>query len=528
MGAWLAVAAACSGPQSTGQRLADQPERGGVLRMLQEAPRSLDPLASDSVYESIPLNQIYDTLVTFDTSLNLVPSLAETWTISDEGRTYIFRLRESVRFHNGAELRAGDVVYTVHRLLTHGSGSLAFPYMMVIEGAPEFADGAREDLPGVEALDDRTVRIRLERAYPSFLEVLTLDGLGVVPRRLLEEVGEEAFGRSPVGTGPFRLADWSTERLRLEANPVYFAGSPHLAAVEIHFLREDESDFGTERFFRGELDLLEPPADSLERLAADPSVEVHRYQELSLSFLGLNTDAPPLDRPWLRQAISHALDRGELVRQATPVRRAAVGILPPGISGYSPEPKILGYDPERARQLLARNGHPGGRGLPPIKLYNPSQGTAAKEVLRQLHADLAAVGIRLEVVQVTWPEVNQRLEDGTIQAFLLAWIADLTDPDSFLRSMFESGSASNLFSYRSAKTDALIERAAAELNPVQRMRIYRELERHILSEAPLVPLYHSIGVLARRDNVHGLEPGPLGLARVRLEKVWLSRGEGAS
>jgi ABC-type transport system substrate-binding protein len=516
----------CSDAPAEQRAAAAEPRQGGVLRMLQEAPRSLDPLSSDSVYESIPLNQIFDTLVTFDASLNVVPSLAETWTITADGKVYTFDLRRDVRFHDGTELRSDDVVYSVRRLLRRGTGSLAFPYTTVIEGAEDFSAGRREALPGVRALDDFTVQIRLERATPSFLEVLTLDGLGVVPGDRVEELGDERFAREPLGTGPFRLARWSDDHLLLEANHEYFAGPPHLEGIEIRFLRDDETDYGTERFFRGELDLLEPPTHSLEQLAAEPGVEIYRYQELSLSFLGLNTQSPPLDQPWLRRAIAHAIDGRALVAQSVSVRREAMGILPPGISGYSPEPKALAHDPRQARELLARHGHAGGAGLPPIKLYNPSGGVTALRVLDQLRADLGAVGIELEVEQVTWAEVSRRLEDGTIQAFLLAWIADLTDPDAFLRAMFAPDSSNNLFGYRSAEAGALLERAAAELNPVSRMRIYRELERHILSEAPLVPLYHTVGVLVRRDDVNGLQPGPLGLSRVAFEKVWLDRDEG--
>lgn len=517
-----ALTCSCGGPD--GAEPSAVPSRsGGVLRMVQEAPRSLDPLDSDSVYESLPVNQIFDTLVRTDASLNVVPALAETWTISRDGRVYDFRLRLAVRFHDGTTLEAEDVAFTIRRALRRGPSSLVFPYLLVIEDAEAYAAGRREDLPGVQAIDAQTVRIRLARPYPSFLEVLAMDSVSIVPRSRVEEGGEGSFARSPVGTGPFQLAEWSEERMTLERNPAHFGGAPPLRGIEIGFLRADEDDFGEARFANGQLDLLEPMTESLPRLASDPGVHLYRYQELTLSFLGLNTQAPPLDQVWLRQAIAHALDRQALVQDSPDVRRDAVGILPPGIVGYTPAPKALAHDPERARQLLREAGHPGGRGIPPIKLFNPSHGTAVMRVVERLRTDLDVVGLRLEEVPVTWAEMSERLEHGTTEIFLLAWVADLSDPDAFM-SMFRSDGTGNYFGYRDARTDELLAQGAAELDPVRRGRIYRSLERHVLEQAPLVPLYHTLGIVAARNELRGLEPGPLGLARVDLGKVWFEDG----
>jgi len=500
---------------------------GGVLRMVQEAPRSLDPLDSDSVYESLPVNQIFDTLVRTDASLNVVPALAESWTISRDGRTYDFGLRPGVRFHDGTSLGADDVVFTIQRALRRGPSSLVYPYLLVIEGAADYAAGRSRDLPGVEAVDPLRVRIRLARPYPSFLEVLAMDSVGIVPRSRVQSGGEKIFARAPIGTGPFRLAEWTEQRMVLRGNTEHFGGVPRLGGIEIGFLRADESDFGEQRFAAGQLDLLEPSTESLRRLAEDPDVKLYRYQELALSFLGLNTKAPPLDQVWLRQAIAYALDRDGLVRDSPDVRRNAVGILPTGIPDYTPASKALEHDPERARELLARSGHPGGAGIPPIRLHNPSQGTAVMRVVERIRADLAAVGLRLEVVPLTWAEMSERLENETVEAFLLAWVADLSDPDAFM-SMFRSDGTGNYFGYRDARTDSLLLQGAAELDPMRRGKIYRSIERRVLEQAPLVPLYHTLGIVAARPGLKGLEPGPLGLARVELEKVWIAETDDAS
>jgi ABC-type transport system substrate-binding protein len=501
-----------------------------VLRFVQEGPRSLDPRSADSVYESLPVNQLFDTLVTLDPSLNLKPALAESWTVSKDELTFTFTLRENVRFHDGRLLTAEDVAFTLLRHLHPGGGqsSLAFSYLLAIEGAEGYSAGEMDEVSGLEVVDGRMLRIRLEHPYQSFLEVMAMDDLGVVPKKLVQEIGDAEFSKAPVGTGPFRLADWNDKRLRLEANRDYFGDEPYLDAVEINFLQEDEEDFGAGRFFAGDVDVLEPGTPSIERLSREAGVYIYRYQEMSLSFLGLNTMQPPLDQPWMRQAIGHAMNRQALVEDSPAVRRKAVGILPPGISGYSPEPKTLGYRPDVARRLLAEAGYPEGKGLPPVRLHVTSAGPTARRVLDMIRRDLEAVGIRLEVVQVSWTELSEQLEELTAHSFVLGWVADLTDPDSFLRSMFEPDGSANFFGYNSAETAALLEQGARETNPVARARIYRDLERRILADAPVIPLYHTVGIVAMREEVQGLKPGPMGMAKIELEKVWFDRAGGAS
>ena len=516
----LVQALGCAAPQRAAAP--PKPAAGGTLRMVQEAPQSLDPLRCDSVYESLPINQIFDTVVAYSPSLTVVPALAESWSISRDNLEYTFELRPGVLFHDGQELSAHDVVHTITRQLSprRTETSLAYSYLLVIDGAAEFAHGEIDRVRGLEVVDERTLRVRLAHPYPSFLEVLAMDNLGVVPRTLVEGRGEDAFGRAPVGTGPFRLGGWQDDKIVLEANPSYFAGRPYLDAVEISLLREGDTDTGASRFAEEAIDVLEAPGDVLPALAADETVELYRYPELSLSFLGLNAAAPPLDNLDVRRAIAHAIDRKALVDESPELRREAVGVLPPGLSGYSPEFKALEHDPQKARRLLAAAGYPEGRGLPPIELASASKSASAQRVTQRIRDDLAEVGIHVELVPVSWAEMGERLANGTAGMFLLGWVADLTDPDSFLRSLFETGGSGNYFRYASPATEQLLERGMQQANPVERTRIYRELERQVLEQAPLVPLYHTVAVVALREGVQGFRPTPLGVAKVDLEKVW--------
>ena len=527
----LAAAAIASGCDSSSARSQDAdattinaPRRGGTFRLVLEAPQDLDPAAVGSVYEALPVGQIFDGLVAHDPGLHIVPVLADTWTISKDGRVYTLHLREGVQFHDGTPLTADDVVFSLKRLLdpARAKQSIGVSYLQVVEGAPEFGAGRSRELPGVVALDAHRLEIRLTRPYLSFLDVLAMDDLRVVPEKALTGIGEAAFRRAPVGTGPFRFVSWTDKELRLAANPGYFGGQPYLDQLVILFPRPGEHDSGNARFGRGETEMVEPNSDALASLLANPSVEIHRYQDLSVSFLGLNTGIPPLDDVRVRRAIAHAIDRKSLAGLSASTRREATGILPPGLPSYSPALKALAFDPERARLLLAEAGHPAGRGLSPIKFFTAqSDSTAVKKTVEQLRQNLAAVGITLEIHKVSWRELTAKIEGHEAPMFQLGWVADLPDPDSFLRTLFEPGGSSNYFDFRDDETGRQLTRGASETNPVERARVYREIEKSVLDNAPFVPLFHAVGMIASRNTVHGLKPGPMGIGSLSFKHVWI-------
>lgn len=493
--------------------------------MVLEAPKFLDPASVDSVYDALPVGQIFDGLVALDPGLNVIPALADTWTISRDGRTYTLHLRDGVRFHDGTPLVADDVVYSIRRLLdpSRDKKSIGASYLQVVEGAPAFSSGRSRGLPGLVAVDPQTVQIRLARPYLSFLEVLAMDDLRVVPKHVLTSIGEAGFRKTPVGTGPFRFVSRDAASLRLVANPDYFGGAPYLDEVVIFFPGPEERDGGNARFLAGETEIVEPSSDALPQLLHDPDVELHRYQDLSLSFMGLNTGSRLLEDERVRRAIAMAIDRKALAEVAPSNRREAQGILPPGLPGYSPTPKALPYDPDAARRLLAEAGYPKGRGMPPIPFYSAQSTTSATEkTYAILTSNLAAIGLTLDVRPTSWSNLIAHIEDNDAASFQLGWVADLPDPDAFLRTLFEPGGSANYFSFLDRDTAAALERGASETNPIERAKIYRELEKSILAKAPLVPLFHTVGMIASRRSVHGFKPGPLGIGSLDLEHVWLT------
>jgi len=159
---------------------------------------------------------------------------------------------------------------------------------------------------------------------------------------------------------------------------------------------------------------------------------------------------------------------------------------------------------------------------------SPASSAAAVKNKEQLRSDLAAVGIALEIHEVSWRELNDRIEGHDAPMFQLGWVADLPDPDSFLRTLFEPGGSANYFDFFDAEIGRSLERGASLINPLERARTYRDLERAVLEAAPLVPLYFPVGVIASHADVHGLKAGPMGLAALELEHVWLDSGKAGS
>ena len=213
---------------------------------------------------------------------------------------------------------------------------------------------------------------------------------------------------------------------------------------------------------------------------------------------------------------------GEAIAALSPeFRRPANGILPPGLPGYSPQPKALRHDLSRARELLAEAGHPRGRGLAPIRIYASQANARGRRTYDLVRSQLAEAGIPCTIVEADWAELSRRVEDHDAPGFMLGWVADIADPDAFLTTLFAPEGASNYFAFKDERAGKLMTAGGAEANPIERARIYREIERRILDLAPIVPLYHSLGTIARRSSVRGLDPGPLGLASVDLENVRL-------
>ena len=494
--------------------------------MALEGFESLDPAITDDAYEATVITQIFSGLLRADADLNILPDVAQSWRISPDGLEYVFELREDARFHNGRAITADDFIYSFTRLLDQESipPGIIQDYLIIVDGAPDVAHGHTKTVRGLSAPDPHTLVIRLAKPYPSFLSVLCMDQAKVVPREEVERLGPVEFGRRPVGSGPFRLARWDPDgETILVANPDYFGAPAFLDSVVVHPLVHDGGVQERKDFYAGKLDVLSIRQSEIPELMRRGRYHVVRRLELAMEFVGLNSQLPPFDDARVRQAMSLAVDRPALEAVSGPGFLSPAGILPPGMPGYTPEIKVLPHDPERARRLLAEAGYGPER---PVRfdffLTARSRGGMARDSV--LVACWAQVGIVAVPKLVNWVELNQAIHGHTAPAFVITWIGDLPDPDTFLFTLLDSEGSYNMVNFKNAGVDSAIALGRSERSIEDRLVHYREAERRALAEAPIIPLFNMMTAYAFQPEVRGVEMSPFGICSVPLRKVWLDDG----
>jgi oligopeptide transport system substrate-binding protein len=502
------------------------PVIGGTYRRpLADDPSSLDPSRIVDSYGVTVANQIFDGLVVFDSHLNVVPALAQAWSASRDGLVWTFHLRKGVQFHNGREMNAEDVVYSLSRLLDPAVGSPNSSLLDNVKGADEFQAGTTKVLEGVKAIDRYTVEVSLSEPFVPFISILGMAHTSIVPRDEVERLGPD-FGTAPVGTGPFRFVRWMRgQEILLKTNEHYFGGRPTLDLVRfVIFPGHTQSDM-LKAFEQGELEESPLTSDRRKEFLEAATYKVIRKPTLSLRLLGFNLERPPFQQREVRQAFNHAIDKMRLNQEVQGGRYVvARGILPPGMPGYSPEVQGYDYDPARAKSLLAEAGHPGGKNLTPVTLSTTAKSGEARAETRIIQYYLAALGVQVDVQEFNdWPTFRGALEHGDVQLFRYGWYADYPDPDNFLYPLFHSAGQRNYYRYQNPAVDKLLNDARGETDDLRRVKLYREAEQLILQDAPGIMLLHYTYESVFQPYVEGVVVSALGEAYVSLRKVWLTQ-----
>jgi oligopeptide transport system substrate-binding protein len=515
-------------PRGQPSQAPQKPTVGGTYRRpLANDPASIDPAKLVDLYAVAVANQIFDSLVEFDGHLNVIPGLAQSWSASRDGLIWTFALHKGVQFHNGREMNAEDVVYSLSRLLDPAVRSPRSWLLNKVKGAAEFQAGTTPGLDGIKALDRYTVQITLSEPFTPFISILGLPHTSIVPREEVERLGAD-FAIAPVGTGPFRFVGWDRGReIVLEADEDYFRGRPALDRVRFVIFPGMAETNMLRAFMRGELEESPVTPDRRQELLEANSYPVIHKPTLSLRVLGFNYERPPFDRREVRQAFNYAIDKIRVNQGVEGGRQiVARGILPPGMPGHNPEVHGYSYVPETAKQLLAQVGYPGGKDFMSVMLASSRKRREEAQLIQQA---LAAIGIQLEFQQFEdWTTYQPALQRGDVQLFTLTWYADYPDPDNFLYPLFHSQSQTNYFRYRNASVDELLEEARRQTGDLRRVDLYRQAEQIILHDAPVVTLLHYTYERVFQPYVEGVVISALGDPYVSLRKIWLRQTEQTS
>jgi oligopeptide transport system substrate-binding protein len=497
------------------------PQAGGTLRLsAPDEPRTLDPaIGYDVASWSFEL-AIFNMLVDYDDGTGIVPSLAERWTVSADGRRYQFDLRPNVRFSTGRAMTSADVRYSIERLLSPTLHSQGAEFLAGLVGAEAYTARQSDHVVGITTPDARTAVFEINPPDPLFLHKLAMPFAAVVDRETVERVGDQAFRQHPVGTGPFLLKEWRYgQSLRLERNPHYFRpGLPRLDAVELTIGVSDQLAWF--KYQRGELDLAGIPSAEFVRVMADQRYTplITERATLRTQYLGINCAVPPFDRPAVRRALNLAINPDRLLELADGRGVVARTILPPAMPGYRAGNRAYRHDPVRARRLLAEAGVPA---------FDTTLWTSADDgplrLGQSIQRDLADVGITVRIKPVTFPALIEAVRNPRqVALFMLGWEADFPDPSNFLTVLLHGRNrgANNNTAFADPVVDALLDRADASSDPQRRMRYFQRAERRIMDAAPWVPLFHPTSFAVRHPRVRSYRLHPLRPAR--LDEVWLA------
>jgi peptide/nickel transport system substrate-binding protein/oligopeptide transport system substrate-binding protein len=502
------------------------PKKGGIYRRpLEFNPKTLDPALSTDMYAVTVTQQLFDGVVQFDKDLNVIPAIAKSWKISSDGLTYTFYLREGVKFHNGREVTADDFIYSFTRIINPKTKSPAANLLERVVGFKEFQDGNANHVRGLHSAGRYEFEIRLSETYSPFLSILGMNKFKVLPKEEVEKSGMD-FGRSPIGTGPFRFVSMKEgEEIALEANQDYFEGRPHLDKITFRIFHGSPLEDIFRNFMEGRLEETSIPFKEFRDPAKLKNFYTVRKPMLSLRFYGMQIKTKPLDNKKVRQAINLAINKEQIDQEAFQGMDSITDrIIPLGMPGSSPTKVLYPYNPKRAKELLAEAGYPEGRGLPPLEFWSASKAEMTQRELEVVSSNLATIGMNLQVhYETQWKKFEERLNSYRAPLFRYAWYADIPDPDNFLGILFHSKSKYNFTGYKRPEVDRILDTGKKEVNSLKRVDFYRKAEQMIMEDAVIVPTINHVFQQAYQPYVNGIELSALGGAYIPMKKIWLGK-----
>lgn len=517
----------CSAKREAGRNIFRYNEQTGIA--------SLDPAFAKNQSVMWAVHQLYNTLVEVDQDLNIVPSLAKSWEISDDRLIYTFHLRDDVFFHDdnvfenrqGRKFIAKDVEYSFKRIIDKQTAS---------PGAWIF-NRKIDSIDGFKAIDDTTFQLKLLRPYMPILGILSMQYCSIVPREAVEKYGTD-FRRHPVGTGPFSFVAWDEgQALIFKKNKNYFemdsAGNrlPYLDGIKINFYDSKATEFLL--FRQKQIDFINDIESSFKdevltkkgqlRKNWEGKIVLQTHPYLNIEYLGILVDTSnplvknsPVRLKKIRQAINYGFDRRKMIlylRNSLGIP-AESGFVPAGLPSFdSIKVKGYHYDPVKTKELLAEAGFPEGNGLPVIKLLTiPVYSDMAGFIAKQLEE--AGIPIQVDVVQKSL--LLELTSNSRALFFRGSWIADYPDAENYLSVFYSKNPAPpNYTHYKNPQFDLLFEKALSETNDSLRYELYRQADQVMINDAPVVPLWYDEWIHFVQPEIKNFTVNGLNLLELR-------------
>ena len=477
----------------------------------------LDPAVITDGESSRATEQMFETLVFFDgQTTNVKPGLAESWKVSDDGKTWAFKIRSGVKFHDGTALDAEAVAFNFNRWMDakddfHKGGDFSYWADMFggYKNDPETEESLIVDT--VKAVDASNVEIKLKAASAPFIQNLAMFCFAIAsPTAIKKDV--ENFFKNPVGTGPYKLTEWVPgDKIVMDAFKDYWGEKPKTEKIILRVIKDNTARFlelkaGTIHGMEG------ANPDDVTVAKTDPDLKVVLRPSMNIAYLGFNFADPNMAKKEVRLAVAHAINRQAIVDALyAGIGTVASQFVPPSVWGHNPDIKPYAYDPQKAKDLLKQAGLESGVTIelwymPVSRPYFPDPKSTAEAIA----ADLAKVGIKAELKTEDWA---QYLTDrkGKFPFWMLGWTGDNGDPDNFLYVFFgqlHSEKATNENSWDNKEVRDLLVKAQTSTDKAEREKIYKDVAKIISDECPRLPIAHTTPPLLFRKNVEGYVAHP--------------------
>jgi oligopeptide transport system substrate-binding protein len=516
------------------------PHPGGTYNFpLLGDPAGIEPLTASEAQGMQVAHQVFQGLVAYrlqdDGALLARPSIAESWSVNADATVFTFKLRHGVLFQPpvGREVTAVDVVASWSRVTdprNHCPTASVFAPFLGCDDLGYQID-PQAGLSGVRALDRYTLQVTLRYPFGELPQALGTTVAAIVPVEYIAKVGAEAFARKPVGTGPYMVADWQPGiAIDLVRDDLYWdpASAGHVSRINLPVVRDAAAAW--ELFKRGELDFTEVPTAEILEAENDPRVTAGewlavKWPSLSMSFVGVDMQDPTLGTAaaqaglQLRQALSRSIDRAAVISLGdADIPLPATGIVPPGVPGFRAGQNGYTFDPERAKQAVAKLGL-----IPTLSYWYPA-GLTEQRIAEALQAGWKAAGVDVTLSSHDPVKLPGQLADGVAggsQLFEFSWTAAYPSMDQFLYPLFHSTSAASgsYTFYSNPAVDELLVKARSTPDATQRRNLYAQAEKTILGDAPCIPLTFSreFRVISKRVQAQMLDP----MGFVDMWDVWV-------
>ncbi|MCC5778705.1 ABC transporter substrate-binding protein [Nitratireductor sp. B36] len=495
--------------------LAEDIKQGGSMTVTyKDDVSTLDPAIGYDWQNWSMIKSLFDGLMDYvPGTTELRPEIAESYEISGDGTVFTFKLRDGVKFHNGRDLTAEDVKYSIERTVNPKTQSPGAGFFGSIKGFEEASSGDADGLSGITVVDDHTIKFELSRPDATFLHVLALNFAHVVPKEEVEKHGAD-FGKHPVGSGAFKLSEWTLgQRLVFERFEDYWnPGVPKLD--QIIFEVGQEPVVALLRLQNGEVDVPGdgiPPAKFIE-VQNDPKFKdlIIQGGQLHTGYVTMNVKMEPFDKPEVRKAVNMAINKDRILRIINGRAVAANQPLPPSMPGYAKDYEGYAYDPEAAKALLAEAGLADGF---ETELYVMNTDPQPR-IAQAIQQDLKAIGINASIKSLAQANViaagGEEDQAPMIWSGGMAWIADFPDPSNFYGPILGCDGAVpggwNWAWYCNEDLDAMAKEADAMVDPAkagEREAMWRDIYLKVMEDAPWAPIFNEERFTIRSERIGG-------------------------